>query len=176
MEELKNKTIQNVIECINLQSSKDKSEKIQKYKPIIKRMNNFFNYINGIPNFEIKCDLKIINGKFGKSYLLTNIEFPYEFKNMYMSVVKKIYEDEEIDIMEKIDKTFGDREDLCFFTKCNNKELIDKISNGECKIILQFGSISNDLDKDLKINFYIKEIQKIKKEIIRFLEDDSEED
>ena len=49
---------------------------------------------------------------------------------MYLSVVEKLYGmDEEIDIMKKLDKTFGNRENICLFAKINDKELANKIKN-----------------------------------------------
>ena len=86
-----NQNIQNVIECIKLQSSKIKPKEIQKYNPIFKKLNNNYYYINNIPEFQVKSNLKILETKYGKSYLLTDIKFPYVFKKMYLSVVEKFY-------------------------------------------------------------------------------------
>ena len=95
-------------------------KKIRKYNPIFKKLNNFYYYINNFQNFKSNVNLKIINSKYGeKSYLLRDIKFPYVFsKNVFDDVIEKLYGvDEDIDIMNKIDKTFGNKEDLIIFAK-----------------------------------------------------------
>ena len=91
---------------------------------------------------------------------------------MYNDVVEKLYGmDEDIDIKNKKCITFGNKEDLIIFAKINDKKLVNEIKDGnsfcggESQYILnmQFGSVSNDLNKDLKINFYIKGFEKIRR-------------
>ena len=112
------KTISKNIESIQKQSSKTKPYRFQKYNPMFKKLNNNYYYINNIHDFQIKCNLKIFDSKYGgKSYLLKDIKFPFVFKDMYLSLVKKLYKNEDIDIMNKIDSTLEKKKILLFLQK-----------------------------------------------------------
>lgn len=172
----KSKNISNVLSLIEKQTLKKSSKQsfIQEINSDNKYTISFknigvtnYSYINGLPYVVIKCNLKFVKSKFCNNIpFLTDIQFPVIFHDLYKKVCEKYFEDESY--LEFTDNTFGNKKDgLVMFPKikCQNDDLIYS-GSGSYKLILQFGSIlnKNKFDEVFKINFYIKDFEKISDE------------
>ena len=95
---------------------------------------------------------------------LTNITFPSLFKDIYNGICEK-YFDNERDYLEVNDDTFGNKKNhLVLFSKIkSDSEKLSQSGNGHYKLTLQFGSVLSKIyfEKIFKINFYIKDFEKI---------------
>ena len=180
MEKSNSKTIGNVLSLIGKQSLKCKINSDNKYNISFKNIRDTnYSYINGLPYIVIKCNLKFIKTKYSNNVpFLTDIQFPGIFHDLYKEVCDKYFENENY--LENTDDTFGSKKDgLIMFPKikCKNDDLIHS-GNGSYKLTLQFGSIlnKNKYKGVFKINFYIKDFEKLNNECLINVIDEFEED
>ena len=188
MENTNGKNIGDVLSLIESQSLKCKINSNNKYPIVFKDIGvTKYSFINGLPNMTIKCELRFIKTKYNSNVpLLNNITFPSIFRDIYDTICKKYFND-DIDYLNFNDDTFGNKKnDLVLFPKIklNNEKLIQS-GNGNYKLTIQFGSVLNRkyFDNTFKINFYIKDFEKIneyKTEVIdefdEFDENDDDEE
>ena len=180
MEKSNSKTIGNVLSLIGKQSLKSKINSDNKYNISFKNIRDTnYSYINELPYIVIKCNLKFIKTKYSNNVpFLTDIQFPGIFYDLYKEVCDKYFENENY--LENTDDTFGSKKDgLIMFAKikCKNDDLIHS-GNGSYKLTLQFGSIlnKNKYKGVFKINFYIKDFEKLNNECLINVIDEFEED